>query len=651
MKGQVVSHYRLVSKLGAGAFGEVWEGVHNDFEEMRVAVKLLHMDLVRDEGFIQRLKRECLTLHTLQHANIVGFRELVLSGDRPAMVMELVEGEDAHQLSQKGPLSAQRMLEIGRDALMGLSFAHKKGVIHRDIKPSNLFVCRDGTSKLLDFGIAKAADGSKATKTGTIQGTLQYMAPEVFSGDGGTQSADLYALGLSFVELLKGAAACPDGSMPEQMAWHLMKGLESEAQVDIPEPLWAVLQRLCAKDVTHRFANADEALQAWNSIPKSALRSETTKPSSAPMNPSPSKEPAPQPELSAQSLPPDTVLLDSSAEGIPQAVPRAGHSLPPETVVLAPSQPSSEPSVSSSTLPPKTVMLKPSGTEKVQNDGPGALTAAETTSNAEGIEKTSAEVEPVLLSSDEPNSAELDDSPEEEAPKAPPETHGQPSEAVDSLKTVKAFSQKVGPAAQSIAAQSTLLQKQLTDWLDRVNESGHQNKLYGGVGLALLLIVLYSSGLFGTDLSRKVDSLRPAAEKYGLSVPSGFLNEDKVQALERRVKLQDGFSAEIEDLRTEAESLSLPIPKVPYDTSKVNALKESIRQQHQLSQQVEILKAKAERHGLPVPEPPFTYEVVERLSTNLQSQRGYADQIASMRSEAESFGLNVAPKPYNKNQI
>ena len=92
MKGQVVSHYRLVSKLGAGAFGEVWEGVHNDFEEMRVAVKLLHMDLVRDEGFIQRLKRECLTLHTLQHANIVGFRELVLSGDRPAMVMELVEG-------------------------------------------------------------------------------------------------------------------------------------------------------------------------------------------------------------------------------------------------------------------------------------------------------------------------------------------------------------------------------------------------------------------------------------------------------------------------------------------------------------------------------------------------------------------------------
>ena len=220
-------------------------------------------------------------------------------------VIDGVEGEDAHELSQKGPLSAQRMLEIGRDALMGLSFAHKKGVIHRDIKPSNLFVCRDGTSKLLDFGIAKAADGSKATKTGTIQGTLQYMAPEVFSGDGGTQSADLYALGLSFVELLKGAAACPDGSMPEQMAWHLMKGLESEAQVDIPEPLWAVLQRLCAKDVTHRFANADEALQAWNS--SDALLSNRIRPAQ-PQCPRPSIEPALSP-IGAQSLPPDTVLL------------------------------------------------------------------------------------------------------------------------------------------------------------------------------------------------------------------------------------------------------------------------------------------------------------------------------------------------------
>ena len=222
------------------------------------------------------------------------------------------------------------------------------------------------------------------------------MAPEVFSGDGGTKGADLYALGLSFVELLKGAAACPDGSMPEQMAWHLMKGIESEAQGEIPEPLWAVLQKLCAKDVTNRFANADEALQAWNSIPKSALLSESTPSSSAPMSSRPSIEPSTQPELSGASLPPDTVLIDGSAEGIPQAVPRTGHSLPPETVVLtpsqAPSQPSAEPSVSSSTLPPKTVMLNPAETEQDQNDEPEPLTAA-STPNAGDIEETSAEVE------------------------------------------------------------------------------------------------------------------------------------------------------------------------------------------------------------------------------------------------------------------
>ena len=103
-----------------------------------------------------------------------------------------------------------------------------------------------GRPSLLDFGIAKAADGSKATKTGTIQGTLQYMAPEVFSGKGGTVEADLYALGLSFVELLKGQSACPDASMPEQMAWHLMQGIESIEQGTIPTGLWSSY-RSCAR--------------------------------------------------------------------------------------------------------------------------------------------------------------------------------------------------------------------------------------------------------------------------------------------------------------------------------------------------------------------------------------------------------------------
>ena len=183
---------------------------------------------------------------------------------------------------------------------------------------------------------------------------------------------------------------------------------------------------------------------------------------------------------------------------------------------------------------------------------------------------------------------------QKEAPVAPPEPHGQPPEAVDSLKSFTEISQKVAPAAQNIAAQSALLQKQLTGWLDRVHESGHQNKLYGGVGLALLFIVLCYSGLFGTDLSRRVDDLRPRrqqTEKYGLTVPSGSLNENKVQAFERKVKIQHEFSAEIEDLRSEAETLSLPIPKAPYDIAKVNALKEGIRQQGQLSQQVENLKS------------------------------------------------------------
>ena len=313
MTDQIISHYRLVRKLGSGAFGEVWEGVHIDFEEMRVAVKLLHMDLARDEGFVQRLKQECLTLHTLQHPNIVGFRDLVLSGDRPAMVMELVEGEDAFELVQQGGLSPERVLVVGRDALTGLSFAHQKGVIHRDIKPSNLFVCEDGTTKLLDFGIAKAADGTNATRTGTIQGTLQYIAPEQFSGTKANASSDLYALGLSIVELLTGQPACPVGAMPEQFAWHLTKGLKNSDRGTIPVGLWSVLLKLAATEASDRYSSAAEALAAWNAV---ALSSEAVSSASAP------------------ATPPSTVSLDL-AEASKLVDGRAAQSLPPQSVVMS----------------------------------------------------------------------------------------------------------------------------------------------------------------------------------------------------------------------------------------------------------------------------------------------------------------------------
>ena len=341
MQGHIISHYRLVCKLGSGGFGEVWEGVHQEIDAIRVAVKVLHPALSGDQSFIENLKRECVTLHALQHPNIVGFRELVLSGDRPAMVMELVDGEDAFDAVQKGPLSPERVLEIGRDALKGLAFAHKKGVVHRDIKPSNLFLCADGTTKLLDFGIAKAADGSNATKTGTIQGTLQYMAPELFDGQKATVQSDIYALGLTLWELLSGTAACAEGSLVNQLSWHVGKGFRSIDTTTVPAALHGFFFKGCAQQPGARYASAEAALSAWNTIdlsarPVNAGSSSVMPPSTVSLDLA-RLNTGVKPSPAAQSLPPQSVVL--SASEVEKRLDRSGaEGLPPQSVVLSASE-------------------------------------------------------------------------------------------------------------------------------------------------------------------------------------------------------------------------------------------------------------------------------------------------------------------------
>ena len=127
------------------------------------------------------------------------------------MVLELLEGQDLHDTVQAGPISIDESIRLIEAILSALSYAHSKDVIHRDIKPSNIFLCNDGRVKVLDFGIARAAQNTQATQTGTMKGTLDYMAPERFNAEGGGAHSDIYAVGLVAWELVAGRAACQPG--------------------------------------------------------------------------------------------------------------------------------------------------------------------------------------------------------------------------------------------------------------------------------------------------------------------------------------------------------------------------------------------------------------------------------------------------------
>jgi len=200
-----ISSYRLESELARGGMGIVYRGVHTVFEEV-VAIKAIFPELTLNPELRTRFVNEAKIQRRLQHPNIVQIREFLIDQGRFYIVMELIEGETlAERLRRLGaPLPADEALEIFRQALQGLGFAHAQGVIHRDIKPSNIMLTRDGVAKLTDFGIARAVGVPGLTRTGTALGTPAYMAPEQIQGHKVDQRSDVYSLGVTLYEMVAG---------------------------------------------------------------------------------------------------------------------------------------------------------------------------------------------------------------------------------------------------------------------------------------------------------------------------------------------------------------------------------------------------------------------------------------------------------------
>jgi formylglycine-generating enzyme required for sulfatase activity len=267
--GATIGHYRLVRALGKGSFGEVFEGVHQHEGQLRVAVKVLHASLAADADFVGALRAECRVLARLKHPHIVGFRDLVVpESGPPALLLDLVEGGSLEAAAARGP-SAPALVEAWlREALSALAYAHEEGVIHRDIKPGNLLLDGRGRVQVVDFGIAKAADSGRATKTGTALGTLAYMAPELFDGAAASPQSDLYALGLVGWELLVGRPACAAPTLMGTMKWHAGAGAPRVDAVvgGVPRALADALAAWCAGEVSARPSSAQAALRQLDGV-------------------------------------------------------------------------------------------------------------------------------------------------------------------------------------------------------------------------------------------------------------------------------------------------------------------------------------------------------------------------------------------------
>ena len=219
MIGQHVSHYEIVSSLGSGGMGEVYEARDRRLGR-RVALKFLPRELSRDARAVERLQREARIASSLNHPHICTIHDIDSHQDTHFIVMELLDGVPLKHRIQVGPLTVRELLTIASQVAEALDAVHRLGIVHRDIKPANIFITR-GSAKVLDFGVAKLQapspsgstsmptlpprGGDAQTTDGVALGTIQYMAPEQARGDAIDGRSDLFSLGVVMYEMATGA--------------------------------------------------------------------------------------------------------------------------------------------------------------------------------------------------------------------------------------------------------------------------------------------------------------------------------------------------------------------------------------------------------------------------------------------------------------
>jgi serine/threonine-protein kinase len=291
-QGALVGHvgdgrYRVEQLLGQGAVGAVYRAV-DVATGARVALKQWHAVTLNDE-VRARFVREATALATLDHPNIVevlghGFVEGV-----PYVALEYLEGETLEAMLAGGqPIEPRQALELARQALSAIAYAHGHQVVHRDLKPENLFVARDARGaprvKVLDYGLAKfmssesvlgGSGSTPLTATGVMLGTPLYMPPEQAAGGAVDLAADVYAMGCVLFEMLSGRPPFWAETNVELIHAHLRAPIPRLADampgMRVAPALQALIEQAMAKKQTERFSSAGAMLEALIALPATPI--------------------------------------------------------------------------------------------------------------------------------------------------------------------------------------------------------------------------------------------------------------------------------------------------------------------------------------------------------------------------------------------
>ena len=240
----LAERYELTQQVATGGMTSVWRG-HDRVLGRDVVVKVLHPELAADPSFRARFHEEAVNAARLTHPNIVALYDTGEQGDVAYIVMELVNGPTLREaLGRHGPLPPSRAARLAMEVAAALDYAHQAGVCHGSLKPGNILLADDGTVKVADFSIARAASDEDPGRTGEVLGVDGYLAPEVVKGDDADGRADVYGLGACLYEMLTGRppGADPSTTVPPRAL-----------RAGVPRDLDAIVRQAMATDPAARF--------------------------------------------------------------------------------------------------------------------------------------------------------------------------------------------------------------------------------------------------------------------------------------------------------------------------------------------------------------------------------------------------------------
>ncbi|WP_423222468.1 protein kinase domain-containing protein [Candidatus Amarolinea aalborgensis] len=332
--------YEIQAEIGRGGMGVVYRG-YDVMLRRAVAIKVLPLEYTYDQQFVDRFRQEAVTAAGLHHTGIVTIHDVGQQGSWYYIVMQYLNGVTLDQwLANRGPMPIPMTAQVVRQIADALDYAHGAGIVHRDIKPSNIMIGPDGRATLMDFGLVRAGEGSKLTRSGMVVGTPEYMAPEQALGSPVDGRTDIYSLGVVIYRMLTGQVPFVRSNSMATVYAHVneppppLRILRPE----MPKSVEAVVLKALAKRPDDRYQDgarlvADFDLAASGKMP-SGLRatvlpaSSKSQPGVAPVSsksqpgaqsPRPGAGKSPAPGASTRSSQPDAppVLAQTSPRSAP----------------------------------------------------------------------------------------------------------------------------------------------------------------------------------------------------------------------------------------------------------------------------------------------------------------------------------------------